>query len=1149
MQFKRKISGVLAAALIVGALPSALAWETPGRAWETASSDSIASFAMMEADMLNVDFTNGTAVDTSATANSLQTFGSPVIQNNSEMGKNIAAFNGSYDAYMYPFDDVKYSKMSAGVTIESVFCYDTIPSSGEYDMFSNQQSGGIGLGLENGRLQFFCNVNKTEGGHGYVQPNAAIQAGKWYHAVGVFDGENVKLYLNGELVSSMAADGSTIHWPTGGAKNFVIGGDSGSNNDVSSFSNGSVSLARLYSQGMTDAEVKALYEQLDPAMLTVSGATCRMEQGKASDVAFVKGSNGQTATLTDITVNGQSVLTSEYDAATGKITPTQLGDYTFTYTLGSQTKTIVRACVVDATAKINLGVVSVDSMAAGVQYNVAVHVNLDEDAEASAVAFDLNYDADKLEYVGYENASADVVTKTADGTLHFAKSGLSEAAFENYAATRVAKLTFRVKDTAAAGQTMLSISNVTSENSGADVEPSVMNKTIDILAQSALDQNGDGVVGAGDVALSDSTGEAEAIAAAAAIYPYKHAVVITMDGGGICFRPDAMYYVQGGKTVLTSDPAILAKRTNDYAMQLFNKEFATSYEAQSETPTISAQNYTAILHGKEYKTAQSEYKIDNNKAGTLYYPDFGKETPVYPSVFKALGAAFPQRGNAAFAEWTQIINGIVEPDAPVYTHGSTKNTGDLQDVANYIRSDAFNKTAMVYMQSDYMDGVGHGGGYYTDHFYTGLKRYDAYFKAIMDALEETGAKDETLVLVNSDHGGTAGGSHGGTTAEEYDVQIGMGGQTIDSGKKLTGGTNHDPSVIALTALRAQVPASMDGSADLFEQANLDQTELISKKRDIEKVTLNAVQNTKNAVITLTNAKQQTRAADMVLDLGGKTVTDIRTEGKIVRRELKDGKLFLTVKYDEQPQTLAVLTFSEPVDSGIRINEIMLGTSKGGEIYCDLANTCAEGEVPSAGVEASVSGLDRVNMGAEVSFRFSLAKMERVAAATLTFEVSDKNLVEDGKLIGQNGFKLLDGIKWTEEDDKLIGKLTLSYLENGSLTNEALTDIARLTFTAADQTGKIAIKLTGAQIAGYDVAGNAVYLNTTVTTPEAVTVIGSGYDVNMDGKIDLLDIAHAQKFYQFTTASENWAQAKNCDVNDDGTIDLEDLIAILHAYTA
>ena len=909
--------------------------------------DPNAPVTLPKADMLDVDFADGTAADQSETKNVLKTIGSPVIKDSNEMGKRIASFNGSYDAYLYPFGSSKYDRMKVA-TIESVFCYDEIPS-GEHDMFSNQQGGGIGLGLENGRLQFFCNVNKNGGGNGYVQPNAAIEAGKWYHAVGVFDGENVKLYLNGELIDSKSAGGSTIHWTTSeNAQNFLIGADSNDSGGAESYSKGSVSIARLYSQSMTDEQVKKLYESLDPVLLSVSGATGRMQINQETDVSVVKGSNGKTAVLKDITVNGVSVLDTEYNAEKGKITPTQLGDYIFTYTLGSQTKNIVRACVADASAKINLGVVSVDQMAAGIQYNVAVHVNLGEDAEATSVAFDLNYDADKLDYTGCENASDGVVTKTEEGTLHFAKSGLSSQEFKNFSETRVAKLSFRVKDDVEEGTSEFHITNVTAQNGGAaaEVKPAILNKNVKVLAQNTLDKNGDGVIGAGDVALAGSIDEAKTIAMAAAIYPYKHVIMITMDGGGICFRPDAMYYVQNGEATLTNDETILAKRTNDYAMRLFNEYFATSYSAKSETPTISAQNYTAILHGKEYATAQDEYKITNNEAGSVYYPDFGKETAVYPSAFQVLGKAFPQRGNAAFAEWTPIINGIIEPDAPVYTHSSTKDTGNLQDVADYIKSDAFQNTAMVYMQSDYMDGVGHGNGYFTDKYYAELPKFDAYFEAVMKALEETGTKDETLVLVNSDHGGTAGGSHGGTSDAEYDVQIGLGGQTIDNGKKLTGGTNHDPAVLALTALRANIPASMDGSASLFEQANLSQEQLVKKNRDIETVTAYTGPNTKTMELKLSNVKENViKAADLVIDLNGRTVSDITTSGTILRQTVEGGKLYLTISCTAANGTLAKIVFDGASD-GVKVEEFMLGTDSGKEIYGDLLTETVDTIDPS-----------------------------------------------------------------------------------------------------------------------------------------------------------------------------------------------------------
>ncbi|MBP3311720.1 MAG: metallophosphoesterase [Butyricicoccus sp.] len=233
---------------------------------------------------------------------------------------------------------------------------------------------------------------------------------------------------------------------------------------------------------------------------------------------------------------------------------------------------------------------------------------------------------------------------------------------------------------------------------------------------------------------------------------------------------------------------------------------------------------------------------------------------------------------------------------------------------------------------------------------------------------------------------------------------------------------------------------------------------------------------------------------------------------------------------------------------IALARVYTGTMTADDVKVAYEAASAVQETPA--IEASVSGETRVNLeDGEVPFLFSMNNMERVAAATLTFEVSDKSLVKDGKLTGLNGFKLLDAVKWSEDGDKLTGTLTLSYLNGGSLTNAALTDIARLTFAATGESGKAAVKLTGVQVAGYDESGEAVFLDSTIAGGEAVTAIGSKYDVNTDGVVDLRDIVHAQKFYQLTANSANWEQAKHCDVTGDGMIDLEDLIAILRAYAA
>ena len=77
-----------------------------------------------------------------------KTISNPKIVESDELHKNIAKFDGS-SAYLYPFNQEKYQKINQTVTMECMVKFNSIPS-GEHDIFSNQQSGGIGLGLDNG---------------------------------------------------------------------------------------------------------------------------------------------------------------------------------------------------------------------------------------------------------------------------------------------------------------------------------------------------------------------------------------------------------------------------------------------------------------------------------------------------------------------------------------------------------------------------------------------------------------------------------------------------------------------------------------------------------------------------------------------------------------------------------------------------------------------------------------------------------------------------------------------------------------------------------------------------------------------------------------------------------------------------------------
>lgn len=811
-----------------------------------------------KANMMDVDFSSGDATDDSPLQNGYRVQGNPTVTNSDELHKNIANFDGS-SAYLYPFDESKYEQITDEVTIECMFKYNSMPS-GEHDIFSNQQSGGIGLGLYNGRLTFFAHVAGS-----YRQPTAAILQGQWVHAVGVVDGSSVKLYVNGELASEIQVEGPVEYTSNANAHNFVIGGDSSASGNAEYLSNASVSFARLYDRALTEEEIKLLDEK------AFEGA----------DLPQLK--------------------------------PQQ----------------------------VNLGIVSSDTAAAAGEMNVNLHLNAENVGAIDRITCQLSYDPEVLTYSGVQHKMDGVtIDDSQEGILNITYQGaISTSDFRQYADTRLGKLNFETADVTETKETVLTMDELHAYVSGEEVtdqiEAPVAEKTVTVYGKDSLDLNGDGVIGAGDVALAQDQDQKEAIANEAAIYPYKHVVVLTMDGGGTVWDPDSIYYAASNSQIpeKNSDPDIMAKRTNTYAMELFNEEFATSYTAQAVVPSISGQNYTSMIHGVPWGDVEAEYQLTNDSSAQEYYADFGKETAKYPSMFKAVTEEYPERQQAAFAEWTNILNGIIEADAAVIGKASASKES-FYDVADYIKSDQYQNTALIYMQSDWMDHVGHGSGYYNDNFWSELAQYDDYYKAVVDALKETGTYDETLIISNADHGGS-GYSHGSTDPSNMDIFIGLGGQTVDSGRRLEGGDNSDIAALALAGLRIEKPESMTGEV-FDENAFLSQEEMSKKNRDVEEVTFTVEENV--GTLTLSNPKSQTRVIDAVIDLGDASVASIDPkDGTILRQEVEDGQLKLTISYDSQPQELAELTFDGIVSSEVKVYEIMLGTEEGKEIYADLTN--------------------------------------------------------------------------------------------------------------------------------------------------------------------------------------------------------------------
>lgn len=225
--------------------------------------------------------------------------------------------------------------------------------------------------------------------------------------------------------------------------------------------------------------------------------------------------------------------------------------------------------------------------------------------------------------------------------------------------------------------------------------------------------------------------------------------------------------------------------------------------------------------------------------------------------------------------------------------------------------------------------------------------------------------------------------------------------------------------------------------------------------------------------------------------------------------------------------------------------ITAATVNGKTASCTFTVTAKQQPVEES-VIASIKLPSSIQPGASLPVDFQLEKMKRVATVSFVFERD--GALSGGTAAGRNGFtSLTDSIHWNGNK----GILMLSYLQDGvragSITREALTDVARVTFATTAQDGEqLGIRLTGVTVTGFDEKGQAVKLLSTIKTPSATVSVrkGTSCDVNHDGKVDQLDITTCQRWYQAKSGDSDWKNAADCDVNGDNKVDIEDMIVVL-----
>lgn len=199
------------------------------------------------------------------------------------------------------------------------------------------------------------------------------------------------------------------------------------------------------------------------------------------------------------------------------------------------------------------------------------------------------------------------------------------------------------------------------------------------------------------------------------------------------------------------------------------KKGAVSRRTLTEMPTISAECWGSMLHGVDCR----RHGLTNWATGKKPYP---VDSP-YPSVFRVVREHRPKAELASFCDWNNVNFGIIEDGLGVYKYHA-KDCDLVEPAIEYINHHDF---TLMYFHFDSVDHEGHAHGYGTPEHLAMISKNDEYIGKIVSAIEKRGWLDDTMMIVEADHGGTppdanGRGSHGGDSdAEKYVCFYAAGG--------------------------------------------------------------------------------------------------------------------------------------------------------------------------------------------------------------------------------------------------------------------------------------------------------------------------------------------------------------------------------------
>ena len=230
----------------------------------------------------------------------------------------------------------------------------------------------------------------------------------------------------------------------------------------------------------------------------------------------------------------------------------------------------------------------------------------------------------------------------------------------------------------------------------------------------------------------------------------KHVVVIGFDG----LSPDGI------------------RNANTPTFDRIIKEGAHSFHARAVLPTSSSSNWASMIMGagpEQHGITSNSWEKDNFTLPAVTQ----KEDFLFPTIFTLINDQVPDAKIGAIYNW-KGFGRLFEKNAVDYDISAKTEEETATLAAKYIKE---NKPTFTFIHFDHIDHAGHNYGHGTDHYYESVEKGDQVLAQVMQAIEEAGMNDDTMVIVTADHGGLGKG-HGGSSLMEAEIPFILWGKPI-----------------------------------------------------------------------------------------------------------------------------------------------------------------------------------------------------------------------------------------------------------------------------------------------------------------------------------------------------------------------------------